>query len=57
MTVGLALELFFRVIPRLLLDTPRSLSQLPSIEYVYVVDYKSMIGGYTTLLGMNSVCS
>ena len=29
--------------------------QLPSVKYVYVVDYKSMIGGYRTLLVMNSV--
>jgi hypothetical protein len=29
--------------------------QLPIVKYVYVVDYKSMIGGYRTLLAMNSV--
>jgi hypothetical protein len=34
---------------------PMSRSQLPSVKYVYVVDYKSMIGGYRTLLVMNSV--
>jgi hypothetical protein len=32
-----------------------SRSQLPRVKYVYVVDYKSMIGGYRTLLVMNSV--
>ena len=36
-----------------LFSTPRS--QLPSVKYVYAVDYKSMIGGYRTLLVMNSV--
>ena len=35
----------------------RSRSQLPSVKYVYAVDYKSMIGGYRTLLVMNSVNS
>jgi len=30
-------------------------SQLPSVKYVYAVDYKSMIGGYRTLLVINSV--
>ncbi len=30
-------------------------SQLPSVKYVHAVDYKSMIGGYRTLLVMNSV--
>jgi hypothetical protein len=35
--------------------TPMSHSQLPIVKYVYVVDYKSMIGGYRTLLVMNSV--
>jgi hypothetical protein len=35
-----------------LFSTPRS--QLPSVKYVYAVDYKSMIGGYRTLLVMNS---
>ena len=30
-------------------------SQLPSVKYVYAVDYKSMIGGYRTILVMNSV--
>ena len=29
--------------------------QVPSVKYVYAVDYKSMIGGYRTLLVMNSV--
>ena len=29
--------------------------QLPSVKYVYAVDYKSMIGGCRTLLVMNSV--
>ncbi len=37
------------------LDKPMSHTQLPSVKYVYVVDYKSMIGGYRTLLVMNSV--
>jgi hypothetical protein len=37
------------------LDAPMSRSQLPSVKYVYAVDYKSMIGGYRTLLVMNSV--
>jgi hypothetical protein len=36
-----------------------SRSQLPSVKYVYAVDYKSMIGGYRTLpqtlLAMNPV--
>jgi len=32
-----------------------SRSQLPSLKYVYAVDCKSMIGGYTTLLVMNPV--
>ncbi len=32
-----------------------SRSQLPGVKYVYAVDYKSMIGGYRTLLVMNSV--
>jgi hypothetical protein len=36
-----------------LFSTPHS--QLPSVKYVYVIDYKSMIGGYRTLLVMNSV--
>jgi hypothetical protein len=46
----------FRVIPpRRSLDEPMSRSQLPSVKYVYTVDYKSMIGGYRTLLVMNSV--
>jgi hypothetical protein len=36
-----------------LFSTPRS--QLPSVKYVNAVDYKSMIGGYRTLLVMNSV--
>ena len=36
-----------------LFSTPRS--QLPSVKYVYAVDYKSMIRGYRTLLVMNSV--
>ena len=40
---------------RLTLDAPMSRSQLPSVKYVYAVDYKSMIGGYRTLLVMNSV--
>ncbi len=30
-------------------------SQQPRVKYVHVVDYKSMIGGYRTLLVMNSV--
>jgi hypothetical protein len=34
---------------------PMSRSQLPSVKYVYAVDYKSMIGGYRTLLVKNSV--
>ncbi len=34
---------------------PMSRSRLPSVKYVYAVDYKSMIGGYGTLLVMNSV--
>ena len=34
-----------------------SRSQLPSVKYVYAVDYNSMIGGYRTLLVMNSVNS
>jgi hypothetical protein len=29
--------------------------ELPSVKYVYAVDYKSMIGGYRTLLVMNSL--
>ncbi len=29
--------------------------QLPSVKYVYAVDYKSMIGGCRTLIVMNSV--
>jgi hypothetical protein len=33
----------------------RTMPQLPSVKYVYAVDYKSMIGGYRTLLVMNSV--
>ena len=37
------------------LDAPMSRSQLPSVKYVYAVDYKSMIGGCRTLLVMNSV--
>ena len=37
------------------LHVPMSRSQLPSVKYVYAVDYKSMIGGYRTLLVMNSV--
>ena len=37
------------------LGAPVSRSQLPSVKYVYAVDYKSMIGGYRTLLVMNSV--
>jgi hypothetical protein len=32
-----------------------TMPQLPSVKYVYAVDYKSMIGGYRTLLVMNSV--
>ncbi len=46
---------FPHAIARLALDAPMSHSQLPSVKYVYVVDYKSMIGGYETLLVMNSV--
>jgi len=34
---------------------PTSRSQLPSVKCVYAVDYKSMIGGFRTLLVMNSV--
>ncbi len=34
---------------------PMSRSQLRSVKYVYAVDYKSMIGGFRTLLVMNSV--
>ncbi len=34
---------------------PISRSQLPSVKYVYAVDYKSMIGGNRTLFVMNSV--
>ncbi len=45
----------FRTITRLALDSPMSHSQLPNVKYVYAVDYKSMIGGYRTLLVMNSV--
>ena len=30
-------------------------SKLPSVKSVYAVDYKSMIGGYRTLLVMNLV--
>ena len=37
------------------LAAPMSRVQLPRVKYVYVVDYKSMIGGYRTLLVMNSV--
>ncbi len=37
------------------LDTPISLSQLPSVKCVYTVDYKGVIGGYRTLSVMNSV--
>ena len=47
--------LFFRAIARFALDAPMSRSQLPTVKYVYDVDYKSMIGGYRTLLVMNSV--
>ena len=32
-----------------------SSSHLPSVKYVYVINYKSMIGGCRTLLVMNSV--
>jgi hypothetical protein len=39
--------------PRLTVDAPMSRSQLSSVKYVYVVDYKSMIGGYRTLLVNN----
>jgi hypothetical protein len=45
----------FRPIARLTLDTPMSQSQLPSVKYVYPVDYKSMIGRYRTLLVINSL--
>jgi hypothetical protein len=45
----------FSAIARLALDAPMSRSQLHSVKYVYAVDYKSMIGGYRTLLVMNSV--
>jgi hypothetical protein len=43
----------FRAIPVRAL-APMSRFQLPSVKYVYVVDCKSMIGGYRTLLLMNS---
>ena len=39
----------------LALGKPMSRSQLISVKYVYAVDCKSMIGGYRTLLVMNSV--
>ena len=44
---------FPRVSPFII--APMSRSQLPSVKYVYAVDYKSMIGGCRTLLVMNSV--
>ena len=37
------------------LGKPMSHSQLPRVKYVYAVNYKSMIGGYRTLLVMNLV--
>ena len=47
----------FRVIQKRknTLDQPMSRFQLPSVKYVYAFDYKSRIGGYRTLLVMNSV--
>ena len=51
-------DFFFSVFaqyPVRTLTAPMSRVQLPSVKYVYTVDNKSMIGGYRTLLVMNSV--
>jgi hypothetical protein len=46
----------FRTRPRENIGHTKSHFKLPSVKYVYVVNYKSMIGGYRTLL-VNSVNS
>jgi hypothetical protein len=46
---------FLFCLPRDSPFAPMSRSPIPSVKYVYAIDYKSMIGGYRILLVMNSV--